>query len=315
MLLIGSRALQIRAPFLLNRKPKDFDFVCTKEEFDNWLVENAEKVGVDPKDETKVYSVGESGSKMIVRGEVPCEFEIVKPGTSSEILYNIVKNEKDTLHTKFGSIPNLDMLFTLKKSHRYLKDSPHFWKNLKDYHKMKKFGAKVREEYKDFLALREKETYKHKHPKLNVSKKDFFNPDSGVKYIYDHDSIHVAVKHLDMPAYRYFMKDGAEVACDKEKFFACSREIQLLSVLEESYVLALERSQIPFSGSISPKQSFAIAISKVCTSISSGWWREFAYENCPDVLKMYNDDYVERFKSGLQSGIVKPFSEDNNPYK
>lgn len=313
MLLIGSRALAFRAPAILNRPPKDFDFVCTKEEFDSWLSENAGKVNVDPSNPSQVYPVGDS--KMVVHGDVPCEFEIVRPGTSSEMLYNIVKHDKDTLHTKFGSIPNLDMLFTLKKSHRYLKDSPHFWKNLADYHKMKMLGAKVRGEYSDFLRLREKETYQHKHPKLNVSKKDFFNPDSGVRYVYDHDSIHVAVKHLELPAYRYFMKDEAEVACDKEKFFNCSREIQLLSVLEESYVLAIERSQVPFPGKVKPEASFRIAISKVCTSISSGWWREFAYENCIDVLKMYSDTFMDKFNAGLEAGIVKPFSGDNNPYK
>lgn len=314
MLLIGSRALVFRAPAILNRQPKDFDFVCTEDEFQDWLSKNAEKVGVDPADSSKVYPAGPN--KMVVLGDVPCEFEIVKPGTSTEMLYEIVKREKGTLHTKFGSIPSVDMLFTLKRSHRYLKDSPHFWKNLADYHKLKMLGANVRPEYEIFLKLRENETYKNKAPKLiGASKKDFFNPDSGVNYVYDHDSIHVAVKHLDMPAYRYFMKDEAEVQCDKEKFFSIPMETRLLSVLEESYVLALERSQIPFPDKATPMQSFRMAISKVCTSISSGWWREFAYENCFDVLRMYNDDYMDKFRNGLEAGIVKPFNGDNNPYK
>lgn len=315
MLLIGSRALMFRAPSLLDRNPLDFDFICTQQEFDQWLSENAHKVGVDPdKDKDKVYPVGEN--RMVVHGSIPCEFEIAVPGSSAEMMLDIVSREKDSIDTKFGKIPSLDFLYTVKKSHRYLKDSPHFWKNIHDYHRMKMVGAKVRPEYEEFLKLREKETYKNKLPKLvGVSKKDFFNPDSGVKYVYDHDSIHVAVKHLDMPAYRYFMKDGAEVQCDKEKFFKLDKEIQLLSVLEESYVLALERSQIPFPNACSPRQSFSIAISKVCTSIASGWWREFAYENVFDVLRMYSDDYLDRFHAGVKSGIVKPFIGDNNPYK
>ena len=312
MLLIGSRALALTAPYLLNRNPKDFDFVCTMDEFNSWLDQNKPKLG----DNVEVYPL-DDGAKMIAKGNVPCEFEIIRQGESSEMLADIVAKDPETKHTKFGMVPSLDVLYTLKKSHRYLKDSPHFWKNLHDYHRMKKAGATTKPEHQQFLKLREKETYKNRTPKLkSVSKKDFFNPDSGVSYVYDHDSIHVAVKHLDKPAYRFFMKDGAEVECDKEKFFSCPRNVQLLSVLEESYVLALERSQIPFADkNIPPIESFRIAFSKVLTSITSGWWREFAYENAFDVLKMYSNDYKARFDAGLASGIVKPFNGDNNPYK
>jgi hypothetical protein len=46
---------------------------------------------------------------------------------------------------------------------------------------------------------------------------------------------------------------------------------------------------------------------KCCTSIASGFWREYAYENYFKVLNLYSDSYLDRFKYGLQSGIVKPF--------
>lgn len=300
MILIGSRAMAMRAPFILNRKPKDFDWVCTEKEFDQWIIEQSDKVNP-----TDIYST--SKNKRVVRGDVNCEFELVEPNTSSEMLYRLVQEDKDTVESPFGLVPNLDMLFTIKSSHKFLKNSPHFWKNLSDYHLMKMIGAQVRPEYDTFLKLREKETYTYSHPKLNTTKGAFFSEDN-VGYVYDHDSIHESVKHLDRPAYAYFQKDGAEVACDKNKFLACAREIQLYSVVEESAVLAIERSLVPFPNRMSHEKAWRLAFSKVCTSISSGWWRSFAYENAMDCLKLYPTDYWNKFQSGLEAGTIKPYN-------
>lgn len=297
MILIGSQALGVIAPQILGRTPADFDFIASRKEAEDFISERANQF-------SKVYNYK---NKIIAEGETPCEFEILEESPTALMFKELVEAEQHILIPNFAIIPNLDLLFTLKASHRYLKNSPHFWKNATDYHKMKAVGAKVKPEYKEFLKAREKATYTYSHPKLNVSKKDFFKDDN-IQYVYDHDSIHVAVKHLDRPAYTYYMVDGAEVQTSKKKFFEVGEQIRLYGVLEESYVLALERSQIPFEGTIEPKKSFAIAISKVCTSITSGWFREFAYENLFTILKMYSDDYVDKFKQGLDAGIVKPFS-------
>src|SRR5690606_20764251 len=145
-----------------------FDFVCTKEEYEDWMEKNSSKVNP-----TKIYPLN-NGRKMIVEGSVNCEFEINSPGTSTEMLLDIVEGSSESIETAFGWVPTFDMLFTIKSSHKYLKDSPHFWKTLADYHIMKAFGAKVRPEYEAFLKLREKETYTYKHPSLNQDKNSFF---------------------------------------------------------------------------------------------------------------------------------------------
>ncbi len=295
MLLIGSRALYLRAPFLLKRDPKDFDFISTRSEAETWL----------RKRELNYYT---TDNKIIHEGTIPCEFELIEDRPSNQLLINLVENDSKTIKTEFGLIPNLHLLFALKASHRYLKNSPHFWKTAADYHRMKNFGVEILPEYLEFLKLREKETYAYAHPKLNVNKNDFFNGDQ-VNYIYDHDSIHQAMKHLEKPAYSYFQKDGAEVACDKNKFFILPEEIKLYSVLEETYVLALERSQIPYPGKMIPKDSFMLSLSKVCSSITSGWWREYAYDNIFKAIKMYNPAYVEKFQDGINNGTVKLIKE------
>lgn len=288
MILVGSRALKLRAGAVLDRDPRDFDFIGFEPEVEAWL----------PRVGGKQYR---EGNKIIAEGETPCEFELITPGASNELLCDLVAG--DSIETSFGLVPSLDLLFTLKTSHRHKKNSPHFWKTLRDYHRMKAAGAKVRPEYTEFLKLREKETYNYAHPNLMQKKTGFFT--DNVKYTYDHDSIHEAVALQDKPAYRYFAKENEEVFSSKQKFLEQSREIQLNSVVEESAVLAIERSLVPFPGAMTHKQAWQFAFSKVCTSIASGWWRAFAYENAPAILKMYPEGYYENFQRGLTSGIVK----------
>lgn len=299
IILIGSRALALRAPNLLIRKPNDFDFfISSMEEFKLWMSLNENKI--QPK---KVYQ--KNDHKMIIEGNVNCEFEIIQTGTSSKLFEQLVENDSGSrlISTTFGMLPSLDLLFTLKSSHKYLKNSPHFWKNLVDYHVMKTFGAKVRPEFKEFLKLREKETYSYKHPSLNVDKKSFFTDE--VKYMYDHDTIHQSVAIFEKPAYLHYIKNGQEVQCDKNKFFACSKDIQMAGVIEEAAVLAIERSLVPFPGVKTPQEAWKFALSKVCSSITSGFFRQFAYENALDILKLCPKNYWEKFQRDVELGLVK----------
>lgn len=301
MILIGSRALQIRAPQLLKRKPVDFDFISSKDEFEEWKTKNISKFN-DPKIENL-----NDGKKIIISdGQTHCEFEIVKENSSSEQFVSLVSQDKETIQTSFGMIPSLDLLFCLKTSHRFLKNSPHFWKTLGDWHKMRMIGAKVRPEYESFLKLREKETYNYKHPSLNQSKMGFFSGD-GVIYKFDHDSIHEAVAKFDRPAYTYYMKDGAEVQTDKSKFFACSQQIRIAGAIEEAAVLAIERSLVPFSGVLTPRDAWHLAFSKVCSSITSGYFRSWCYENALEILKEYDPLFWDKFQAKVANGEVKPF--------
>jgi len=71
-------------------------------------------------------------------------------------------------------------------------------------------------------------------------------------------------------------------------------------------VLALERSQVPFRGKVDPAVSFKIALQRLCSSISSGWWREWAWEHYDEALKYYNPNYLDIFDKGVEKGIIKP---------
>ncbi len=302
MILIGSRALALRAPQLLSRPPVDFDWICTFQEFTDWMEKQSSKVKP-----TKVYELPEF-NKMIVEGQTNCEFEIIKPGTSSELLTKLVESDPDTLETSFGKIPSLDILFTIKDSHKFKKfeyNSSGFWKTALDWHKMKSIGAEIKPQFSEFHQLRQKETYKNVLPKLNMSKNDFFDEKNGINQIYDHDDIHKSIAIYDKPAYTYYLKDNSEVLTDKDKFFSISEEIRLAGVQEEACVLAIERSLVPFPGIKTSEQAFQFALAKVCTSITGGYFRDYAFLNVFKALKTYPRNYWDIFQEKVRAGMVR----------
>ncbi len=292
MLIVGSEALKQHID--INRIPRDIDIIGTYDEVSDYV--NTIVGGLK---EARPFA---KGKKYLFRkGDTIVEAEIAWPGSLAEEFLNL---SHDGRYFRPG-YATLIQLYTLKLSHRYLRNSPHFRKTMQDIQLMRDAGAEIQFHMLDWFRRRELETYDYGHPSLNVKKGDFFKGD-GIDYVYDHDSIHKAMKHQEFPAYTYF-KSG-EVKVSKAMFDNMDYKLQLNSVLEESYVLALERSQIPYPDT-APKRSFLIALEKVCTSITSGWWREFAWEHYDDVLKMYNEKYVSKFWNGVRDGIVKEYNE------
>lgn len=323
MIIVGSKAL-IEHGLKLGRKPSDTDVIGTAREFELEM-NHVRSIGLDPMIKEP------SSTKRIVhiKGNTPYEWEIADPElnpTGHEFLLKAPRFMKDGID---HATP--DSVLALKLSHRYLKNNPHFKKTMDDILALRGLKFSVPTELQGaWMKAREKQTYNYSHPKLNQSKGQFFSGD-GIDYKWEHDDIHKAMATLprpvaphlrepnepcNYPAYMYFQTDGADVKVSKEKWDALhpshgGDRVQLLSVLEESYVLALERSQVPCEFKIAPRTSFLIALEKVCTSITSGWWREFAWENYHRVLGMYSDDYVDRFHDGVSSGIIRPYQGEH----
>lgn len=254
----------------------------------------------------------QNGHKLFIRsGRIILEAEIAWENTTASEIVNIHANKPPILFENSNAavvVPDLGFLYTLKMSHRYLRNSPHFLKTMRDILEMRSLlgSSEIPAEYKDFYQRRMASTYNYTHPVLDKSKSSFFSND-GVKYIYDHDSIHHAIKHLDKPAFDYFKPDGNDVLCSKKDFFAAEEKVRLFAVLEETYVLALERSQIPNNFSIDPKKSFLMSLSKVCSSITSGWFRTYAWENYFKVQELYDENYVQKFRDALEASLIKPY--------
>ncbi|MEK6879127.1 MAG: hypothetical protein AABY22_05935, partial [Nanoarchaeota archaeon] len=218
------------------------------------------------------------------------------------------KNYNERIFLEFNyqavDIASLNILYTLKMSHRFLKNSPYFLKTMNDIIEFKAIGCEIPEFLEKWFKLREKETYWYTHPKLNQTKEGFFDSKkNGIKQVYFHDDIHISVANKKLPAYTLYMEDGAEVKCSKEKFFALSEKERIRGVSEEAMVLALERSVIPYNSD--PKWAFLKGLEKVSTSITSGWFREFAYANYRKVVDNYNPFYVNQFQQDVEHGIVR----------
>lgn len=307
--LIGSRALEMICRCRgvdLYRACVDLDYLCTEEDWDAEVQKFA--------NDRFVETVERNGNKGHVKMKAGAhiEYDIAQPGDSTDALIQYIKENTHKLpHIGYDVVAPLDVLYLLKMSHRFKKNSPHFKKTMMDILFMRSLGVGIPEELDEIYKLRQKESYDYSHPNLNVNSKDFFKGDE-VPYVYDHDTIHQAIAVLGEPAYKSYMKDDSEVMTSKEKFFAQPKHVRLLGVYEEACVLALERSQIPFGDDVdgpTPKQSFLMALNKVCTSITSGYFREYAWENYSIVLKLYQrmgeDDYVERFKANHH--MVKPY--------
>ncbi len=304
MLLIGSHALNYHFPEQVPGPGRfiDKDFICSYEDLEEWKKNKKFR---------SLYPI-DSGKKMVGKflKEGICEFELAWEKSTAEAFLQLVDADPETsrLYAKEPDnflVPSLNALFALKCSHKYLRNSPHFLKTMNDINFMKSKGAVISDHYKAWFKIREKETYNYKHPNLEQNKMGFFNPNEGIKYVYDHDSIHRQVAQGERPAYTYYQKDNSEVQCDKDKFFTVSEEVRLNGVFEEAMVLALERSQIPYKGKVEPKRSFEIALQKVCSSITSGWFRAYAYDHYHEVLNLYDEKYVEKFWVAVANGRVK----------
>ena len=283
MIFIGSLALNYHN--LTNRIPRDIDIMGTYSEIQQYI---------EALPGIKTMAMPISTTKYLFKkGQTYIEAEIAWPGSTVEEFLSIETN----------TCASIDGLYTLKMSHRFLKNNPHFQKTMDDIHLLRKAGAKIPDRLLQFYKRRVKDTYNYKHPKLNVDKSEFFTT-PGITYVYDHDSIHEAVKIGERPAYSYFKHDTSEVFCDETMFNALDIGTRLNSVLEESYVLSIERSQVPNPGILTPKESFDLALEKVCTSITSGWWRDFAWEHYYQAKAKYNENYMEKFQNGLDSGTV-----------
>lgn len=297
MLIIGSQAMAHHFPEA-GIVPRDTDIIGTLDEFRTWSRGFAKGAIIlcKPLSATKMHVRTKDGWNY--------EFDIATPGdTNQELLDYFDIDDERTM-----APPHV--LLALKLSHRYKRNSPHHLKTMRDIKFLRKQGVVIGTELEEWLPLREAATYVYTHPKLDVSKEGFFK-DDGVGYKYDHDDLHKVVALKGVPAYTHYLKDGSEVLTCNKKFFSVSEETRLLGGLEESLVLAAERSLIPFNFEATPEKAFLMALSKVTSSITSGKFREFCWENHDKIVEMYweldGGQYADKVKQAIERGELREY--------
>lgn len=204
------------------------------------------------------------------------------------------------------------VLFIIKAGHITY---PHrSWeKHIADYHVLKaSLPVGAMRNLKPLIERHKKSTEERlgaqRLPKLvNVTKDQFFD-DKVVKY-YVHDDIHQWFAHKASPMYTYMQPDPALVYCDKKLWNTFSEEEKIQCVMEECYVIASERHLIPAivnNGIIPhPEMAFKWALMRVCTTLCSGWFRQYAIDHYFDVLNNYNKDYLKLLKSKMNESPLR----------
>ena len=303
MLIIGSQAAIFHK--LSDRPARDTDVIGTFAELQALIRAVKADKGIQLS-----RPIGRKGDKWHIRdGEGwDIEFEIAFQGTSAARLLELegVVEGREAMASK-------QALLALKMSHRYLRNSPHFLKTMRDIQDMRAAGIVLDETMQEWLEQREEETYDYAHPNLNVDKQTFF--DDSVGYVYDHDDLHRILAIEESPAYTKYMVDGEQVLTSREKFFTVGEKVRLLGGLEEALVLCAERSLIPYNWQPNPAEMFKFALQKICTSITSGFFRQFCWEHYDDIVEMYeklygnssNPSWVCKLKKEIDSGNVKCF--------
>jgi len=113
----------------------------------------------------------------------------------------------------------------------------------------------------------------------------------------------------NIPMYELYSLGDGTVKCSKDKFFELGHNQRVMGVLEEAYVIALERVLIPMmyqGGPLStPEKAFKGALMRICTTLTSGWFRDFATENYVNIYNTCRKDYAELFFDAVDSGKIK----------
>lgn len=193
----------------------------------------------------------------------------------------------------------LEILYIMKAGHIHIggRRQENWEKHIHDYHLLRQLVAMDWDgKVEKAIKIHRKTTndrVNQKTPKLLGVKKDEFFDDFVQKFI-DHDEIHEEVAYDNRPAYTKMQKDET-VECHKDLWLAMTQEEKLQCVVEEASVIAIERHILPFRLSGAPNTkplylAYKWALYRICTTLCSGWFRQFAIDNYFEVLNMYNEE-------------------------
>lgn len=312
MILIGSRALGFNFDLGERLDKADYDVIMSIDDFNKWVKDNNQFIhSLIPRGENKYKAIVWKDDK-----KTQYEIELGFNGTSSSFLLENIFAVTDSLG--MGAFNELYRVLTpeyqllTKKSH--IVYPVHWEKNIKDYHLLRSiledrvwYVNKTMHEYYKLRSNEAKERFKKfKTPKLNISTEDFFSSKLNVPHYFVHDDIHKIMAHDVEPMYSKMQPDPKMAWCSKDMFFNLTYQQRVQCVQEEAYVIALERYIIPqVEGSEDHFECYHRALKRICTTLCSGWFREFAYESYPKLVEWYDPNFVQKFCDNVKLGNIK----------
>ena len=192
-------------------------------------------------------------------------------------------------------------LALVKRSHLWRdlafdKHITHWNKYLKEF---LEFRSKETEDYLQRRTSATMQMFPQGHPKLNQTVEDFF--DDAVTKKYSHDDLHLMYAHFDEPLYTKLQDDPEFAWCAKSKWDKLSYDEKIKCVQEEAYVIATERFLVPNNWNYPHRLAYFNALKKICTTLCSGWFRDFAIDNHQVLCSSFDAQKVKSVVEYLQS--------------
>ncbi|NBO22407.1 hypothetical protein EBU94_03575 [bacterium] len=299
MFIIGSSALKKRISHS-NRSVKDTDVVGTHREL-NYLVDL-----LSPKE----VRLNEHNCAILKRIKNKNEF------FQTDNVEFFISDDKQSLteYTKYENIEefkvgyaSLETLYSLKKSHIHFPLK--FKKHIQDYCELhNEVGGTDNLSNITKIGFSEAESRlgKLRTPSLNKKVSTFFDQSKKfVDYFFIHDDIHRVMAHYDSPLYERMQSNKELAKCEVSLWNDFSFEDKCKCVLEEAYVIALERKIIPvmFGSSndfTTPQQALEWSMMRICTTLCGGWFREFATNNYKEIMSMSDPKYLDKFMESVK---------------
>lgn len=125
-------------------------------------------------------------------------------------------------------------------------------------------------------------------PNLMQTTSDFF--DDAVTKKYSHDWLHDLYAYNDKPMYTKMQRNPELAWCIKDLWDSFTELEKCQCVAEEVYVIATERFLVPREWNYSYRLAYIYALNKVCTTLCSGWFRDYAIDNYPKIFDMFDKD-------------------------
>lgn len=219
---------------------------------------------------------------------------------NNDDLFQYCTGDKVQFNGKELHVLSMKGLSLVKRSHlhRDLSFDKHitlYWKYLQH---QRKFWT---EEDRKFLKLRTDmtlERFPQLKPNLNLTVDLFF--DDAVQKKYSHDYLHELFAYEDKPMYTKLQINPELAKCEVNLWNNLSYRQKVKCVAEETQVIATERFLVPKDWEYPAKAAYMKALQKVCTTLTSGWFRDFALDNYPSVVELFSKDKFNEVRSKLE---------------
>lgn len=252
------------------------------------------------------------------------EFELREYIASSEFLHKLASEHPKVVPTKEVSVGDGVWAFAVSRPALYLtKRSTLYWpvhwlKNIEHLAQMRPsiiqhvFDRRLIDYYNTRVAENEIKFGKKRRAKLSMKNEDFFaKSEKAVVRVFDHDSLHRAVKFFIKPVHEMCKMDPTSAKMDYSIWRNLGELTQARAVQEEGSVIALERFIIPrlMEEGYVPTSAEALkfyqrAVQLLVTRMASGWFREFIINNWATVNNP-GQDYLTRFDKALVAGELE----------